>query len=41
METTWKYLRYLENVVSAIEISGLEEKYRVEAFRLAAAPMHY
>ena len=39
IERTRKYLEYLRQVTVAVEDSGIEEKYRIEAFRMAATPM--
>ena len=39
MEWTRKYLEYLRQVSSAVEDSGVEEKYRIAAFGMAATPI--
>lgn len=38
MERTQKYLEYLRQMASTLEDSSIEEKYRFEAFRMAATP---
>ena len=39
MDWTRKYFEYLRQVTIAVEDSGIEEKYRIETFRMAAIPL--